>query len=126
VTNTTTGSVSSSRAGMASGIDMSARLITLAINIALMGLVLQDGILQYLRREAGNGAQLHALAGRLAAGQLAPADLKLLAAAAPSTPVALAHAALLHGMSTVMLYGGISAWGLALASLGIFSVRRKV
>ncbi len=37
VTNTTTGSVPSARAGMASGIDMSARLITLAINIALMG-----------------------------------------------------------------------------------------
>jgi hypothetical protein len=32
VTNTTTGSVPANRAGMASGIDMSARLITLAIN----------------------------------------------------------------------------------------------
>ena len=40
VTNTTTGSVPSARAGMASGIDMSARLITLAINIALMGTIL--------------------------------------------------------------------------------------
>ncbi|NWE37325.1 MFS transporter, partial [Pseudomonas gingeri] len=43
-TNTTTGSVSSDRAGMASGIDFSARLITLALNIALMGLVLILGI----------------------------------------------------------------------------------
>jgi EmrB/QacA subfamily drug resistance transporter len=40
VTNTTTGSVPSARAGMASGIDVSARLITLAINIALMGTIL--------------------------------------------------------------------------------------
>ena len=37
VTNTTTGSVSSARAGMASGIGMSACMISLAINIALMG-----------------------------------------------------------------------------------------
>jgi EmrB/QacA subfamily drug resistance transporter len=124
VTNTTTGSVSSSRAGMASGIDMSARLITLAINIALMGLILQNCILQYLRSQLGNIPQLHDLAGRLAAGPLAPADLQLLAAA-PLTPAALAHAALLHGMGTVMLYGGISAWVLALASLGIFGVRRR-
>ncbi len=43
-TNTTTGSVSADRAGMASGIDLSARLITLALNIALMGLVLLLGI----------------------------------------------------------------------------------
>jgi hypothetical protein len=48
VTNTTTGSVPSTRAGMASGIDMSARLITLAINIALMGFILVEGVLSYL------------------------------------------------------------------------------
>jgi len=35
-TNTTTGSVPSNRAGMASGMDISARLISLAINIAVM------------------------------------------------------------------------------------------
>lgn len=40
VTNTSTGSVDPSRSGMASGIDLSARLITLAINIALMGFIL--------------------------------------------------------------------------------------
>ncbi|MDI9654470.1 MFS transporter, partial [Burkholderia cenocepacia] len=34
VTNTTTGAVPSARAGMASGIDMSARMISLALNIA--------------------------------------------------------------------------------------------
>lgn len=43
VTNTTTGSVPANRSGMASGIDMSARMISLAINIALMGLLLTDG-----------------------------------------------------------------------------------
>jgi MFS family permease len=43
VTNTTTASVPSSRAGMASGIDMSARMISLAVNISLMGLLLGSG-----------------------------------------------------------------------------------
>jgi hypothetical protein len=49
VTNTTTGAVPSARAGMASGIDMSARLITLAVNIALMGFILLEGIHGHLR-----------------------------------------------------------------------------
>ncbi|MFZ3117578.1 MAG: MFS transporter, partial [Variovorax sp.] len=48
VTNTTTGSVTAARAGMASGIDFSARLITLAFNIALMGFVLVNGIARHL------------------------------------------------------------------------------
>lgn len=39
VTNTTTGSVSADRAGMASGLDMSARMVSLAVNIAIMGLL---------------------------------------------------------------------------------------
>jgi MFS family permease len=44
VTNTTTGSVPAARAGMASGIDMSARMVTLAINIAVMGMLLSLGV----------------------------------------------------------------------------------
>ncbi|RVA16991.1 MFS transporter, partial [Mesorhizobium sp. M7A.F.Ca.CA.002.05.1.1] len=43
VTNTTTGSVSSDRAGMASGIDMTARMVSLALNIAVMGFILASG-----------------------------------------------------------------------------------
>src|SRR5207302_944801 len=49
VTNTTTGSVPGNRSGMASGIDMSARLVTLAINISVMGLLLAVGITNSLR-----------------------------------------------------------------------------
>src|SRR6185437_3735835 len=48
VTNTTTGSVPSDRAGMASGIDMSARMISLAVNIAIMGFILVSGVLAHL------------------------------------------------------------------------------
>ncbi|RUW81849.1 MFS transporter, partial [Mesorhizobium sp. M8A.F.Ca.ET.023.01.1.1] len=50
VTNTTTGSVSSNRAGMASGIDMSARMVSLALNIAVMGFILASGVLTHLSR----------------------------------------------------------------------------
>jgi MFS family permease len=40
VTNTTTASVPPARAGMASGIDMTARMTSLAVNISVMGLLL--------------------------------------------------------------------------------------
>ena len=110
VTNTTTASVSSDRAGMASGIDVSARLIALAVNIAVMGLLLQEGVRSYLRAtlaEAAAPAMLQARAERIAAGNLAPAD-------------ALAHAALAHGFGVVMLYGGVGVLFLAALSYAIF------
>lgn len=47
VTNTTS-SVPSDRSGMASGIDMSTRMTSLALNISLMGLLLVTGISGYL------------------------------------------------------------------------------
>lgn len=43
VTNTTTASVPVERSGMASGIDMSARMISLALNIAIMGFLMVSG-----------------------------------------------------------------------------------
>src|SRR5262249_33947894 len=70
VTNTTTGAVSSDRAGMASGIDISARMVSLAINIAAMGFILSNGVLAHLESALPNlgGAQLRHLAERIAAG----------------------------------------------------------
>ncbi|WP_216911077.1 hypothetical protein [Nocardia noduli] len=49
VTNTTTASVPESRSGAASGIDMTARLTFLAINIAVMGSLLVTGVAGSLR-----------------------------------------------------------------------------
>jgi Nitrate/nitrite transporter len=72
VTNTTTGAVPAERAGMASGIDMSARMITLAINIALMGAILVGGILVNLRARLPatlDTAPLGRLAEKIAAGK---------------------------------------------------------
>lgn len=112
VTNTTTAAVPTARAGMASGIDMSARLITLAINIALMGLLLLEGILSYLRSTVDVGTDWHAVAAKIAAGNL------LSGTVAVSSEIA--HAALVHGFGWVMLYGGTGAWLLAAASFFTF------
>lgn len=121
VTNTTTAAVPSSRAGMAAGIDMSARLITLAINIALMGLILVAGIAAHLREVFGarfDGAQLRQLAGRIAAG-----DVNALQAVSGGTHE-LAHAALIEGFGWVLWYGGIGVCVLAALSLAIFAPGR--
>lgn len=119
VTNTTTGAVSPDRAGMASGIDMSARLVSLAINIALMGFVLLEGVLTYLGRAAPgitDPARLRRLAERIAAGAFDPLAQRDAVLAAADPHGALVHAALVHGFGLVMLYGAIGAWTLALLS----------
>ena len=107
-TNTTTGSVSADRAGMASGIDLSARLITLALNIALMGLVLLLGISHHLSSVLPQTSALdwpaisqNIAAGKLDALALAPAD---------------AQSALRHGAGWAMLFAGLGAGGLAMLS----------
>lgn len=124
VTSTTTGAVPSARAGMASGIDISARLITLALNIAMMGFILLQGIAAHLRRAlpaAAEALALDALAERIAAGNLGAEEVRALAAFDP-TGAAL-QAALAQGFGQVMLYGGLGAWTLAAASFLIFERR---
>nr|WP_247538744.1 MFS transporter [Ralstonia pseudosolanacearum] len=128
VTNTTTGSVSSARAGMASGIDMSARMISLAINIALMGFLLVQRVLQSLQIalvKPVDETSLRALANGIASGNLHPADAGAWASMPPDTLEAIGRAALVHGFGGIMLYGGIAAWVLAAASFLIFSDRRS-
>jgi len=127
VTNTTTGSVPSTRAGMASGIDMSARLITLAINIALMGLLLIKGILSYLKSSlpgSFDALQLRLLAEKIATGNLASLKQSLPELSLVDSSGAVAHAALVHGFGLVMLYGCIGVWGLAVISFMIFGPKK--
>ncbi|MBV8586561.1 MAG: MFS transporter, partial [Verrucomicrobia bacterium] len=102
VTNTTTGSVDSTRAGMASGIDMSARLISLAVNIAMMGFVLVNGILAYL--QSSNPGSVDVLQLRSVAEKIAAGDLTSLDPSSPEHALASAetiHAALVHGFGLV-------------------------
>jgi EmrB/QacA subfamily drug resistance transporter len=127
VTNTTTAAVPSTRAGMASGIDMSARMISLAINIALMGFILIAGVSSWLRNalpEAIGADRLQHLAEKVAGGSVDPSgfpELNALMASGPDLQVAL-----VHGFRLVMLYGGISVWILALASYLIFGGKARI
>ncbi len=116
VTNTTTGSVSSDRAGMASGIDMSARMVSLAVNIAVMGFILASGVRAHLKGVLPNldAAQLRLLAERIAAGN---------AVSALELSDAVVHQALANGFGWVMLYGGIGVWIMAAISFLIFNTR---
>jgi len=119
VTNTVTGAVSADRAGMASGIDMTARMLTLAVNIALMGAILMSGILRELQArlpESVDATLLHRLAERIVAGDVD--GIPALKALDPSG--AVIRAALSHGFGWAMLYGGIGVWGLAALSLWVF------
>ena len=121
VTNTTTASVSSDRAGMASGIDLSARLISLAINIAVMGFILVEGISSYLKSALSEESpnRLRQIAARVASGELISIERSL-----PDASGAIVHAALAHGFGLVMLYGGVCIWVLAAASFVIFGSRK--
>lgn len=122
VTNVTAASVSSARAGMASGIDMNARMISLAIDIALMGFILIAGISAWLRSAlpgALDPGRLQELAQQIAGGAARASDIPELTLL-PAAETALQEA-LVHGFRLVMLYGGISVWLLALASFVISS-----
>lgn len=114
VTNTATGAVSSDRAGMASGMDMSARMITLAINIAVMGAILFNGVLNHLKGSViATAVDLHLAAERISAGNLQS-----------GVATNLARETLSHGFALVMIYGGIGCWILTAASAVIFRKRR--
>nr|WP_094780392.1 MFS transporter [Paraburkholderia ribeironis] len=127
VTNTTTASVPTQRAGMASGIDMSARMITLAINIALMGTVLVGGILYHLKTSVPatlDMAELGRLAERIAAGDVEATRVEATRAAIPALARidpsgSIVHAALMRSFGWVMVYGGAGVWVLAALSFVI-------
>ncbi|MCP2026816.1 EmrB/QacA subfamily drug resistance transporter [Flavobacterium sp. HSC-32F16] len=128
VTNTTTGSVPASRAGIASGIDMSARLITLSINIALMGFLLVEGISSYLNTAFSgtvNTITLHSAAEKIAAGNFSSLNQEFSELAQLDSFGNIAHNALSHGFEIVLLYGGIGVWILALISFITFNFKSK-
>ncbi|NKJ49604.1 MFS transporter [Burkholderia sp. SG-MS1] len=122
VTNTTTAAVPSQRAGMASGIDMSARMITLAINIALMGAILVGGIFYHLKTKLPatlDIAELGRLAEKVAAGDVDAIRAGVPALTRIDPSGGIVHAALMRGFGWVLLYGGIGVWVLAALSFVI-------
>ncbi|MFF2321432.1 MFS transporter [Agrobacterium sp. NPDC058088] len=115
VTNTTTGAVSPARSGMASGIDMSARMISLAINIPIMGFILVEGVRASLRAHLPAETDvnvLQSLAEKIAAGTAGTS--------AQRVSETLVHQALADGFGLVMLYAGIGVWLLAGLSFSVF------
>jgi hypothetical protein len=114
VTNTTTGSVAANRAGMASGIDISARLITLAINIALMGNLLVAGIAGSLKKVMPAAGDLSLLAERIAGGS-----------AIETLQSGQIAQALTDGFAGILLYGAAGVWVLALLSYLLFNGRGR-
>ncbi len=132
VTHTTTGSLPASRAGMASGMDMSARLITLAVNIAMMGTLLVAGVKQalgalfllhgelYERLHTEFPGDSSALSLQSMAEQLAGGENIL-----PPAFSSLAREALIAGFSDVLIYGASGVCLLALASHLLFNFRVK-
>lgn len=110
VTNTTTGSVAANRAGMASGIDISARLITLAFNIALMGSLLVAGIAASLKKVMPAAGELSSLAERIAGGSVVE-----------GLQTAQIAQALTDGFAVILIYGAAGVWILALMSYFLFN-----
>lgn len=124
VTNTTTGSVSSNRSGMASGIDMSARLITLSINIALMGFILTEGIFSYLHTAFSGSVDkkvLHSISEKVAAGNFSSLHQDFPQLTLLDSSQSILHASLAHGFEMILLYGGIGVWFLAFMSFIVFN-----
>jgi hypothetical protein len=116
VTNTTTGAVPGERAGMASSIDISARMVSLSINIALMGYILVEAIRSALRQHLPAGLDaviLRLMAENLSAGK-----------GASALPAGVAKLALAQGFGAVMLYGGVAACLFAVASWLVFGTGR--
>jgi EmrB/QacA subfamily drug resistance transporter len=125
-TNLTTASVPAHRAGMASGMDVSARLIALALNIAVMGLVLVAGIAAALDTALGPAPQaagVRAVAEQLAGGDVAGARDALVALHAPGDADAVVKAAVTAGFAGVMLYGALGALLTAALSFGVLRPR---
>ncbi len=108
---------------------MSARLITLAINIALMGFILLEGISSYLKDTLPkflNPLHLHSLAEKIATGNLASLSNHWPELSSLDPSGAIVHAAFIHGFGLLMLYGGIGVWILALISFVIFNPKKVI
>lgn len=110
VTNAATGSLPPERAGMASGMEFSVRMISLAVNIAIMGYVLVKGVAVGLKETLALPiAEIMPLADAMAAGNLNAAE-----SLGISNEVAVEI--LTSGFSWVVLYGAICALVLCIAA----------
>jgi hypothetical protein len=92
-----------------------------------MGFILVEGISSYLNSAfagALSASRLHALAERVASGELASAQQSVAELSRLDASGEVAQAALVHGFGLVMLYGGVCIWLLAAASFVIFGFKK--
>jgi EmrB/QacA subfamily drug resistance transporter len=121
VTNTATGSLPPERAGMASGMEFSARMISLSLNIALMGLILADGIasrLLDLLPKTLSETKLIEITDILASG-----NLNILENYGISKEIA--KHILMEGFSSVLLYGATATAVICFIAFITFEKRRQ-
>ncbi|MGJ0639244.1 MFS transporter, partial [Xenorhabdus bovienii] len=120
VTNTITNSLPPERVGMASGMEFSARMISLAVNIAIMGFILVKGVSYYLTNMSPMNIQEQNISGLsdiIAAGNLVAAD-------ASGVSIISARDALTHGFEWITLYGAIAPFIFCVAAFFVFSGRK--
>ncbi|OKO98150.1 MFS transporter [Xenorhabdus eapokensis] len=124
-TNTITASVPVERAGMASGSDTSARMISLAFNIAVMGFLLVEGIIVYLNNHLNliGHEQIRGLAEKIAMGDTTAVESSISHITDPNDII---HIALISGFEWLMAYAATSACLLAIISFAVFSLRNKL
>ncbi|MEQ1975442.1 MFS transporter [Xenorhabdus sp. SGI240] len=123
-TNTITASVPVDRAGMASGSDTSARMISLAFNIAVMGFLLVEGIIVYLNNHfnlIGN-EQIRGLAEKIATGDTTTVARSI---GHITDPNEIIHIALTSGFEWLMVYAATSVCLMAIISFIVFSLKSK-
>lgn len=112
---------------MASGADMSARMTSLAFNIALMGFLLIEGVMSALRGGLDGATQgLRPFAEKIASGDLLAVEGHAALLSGVERPQEFVQSALANGFAWVMAYGAASALLLAVASLLVFAPGRKV
>ncbi|WP_417560556.1 MFS transporter [Marinomonas sp.] len=100
VTNTATGALPAERAGMASGMEFSTRMICLSLNIALMGMILGNGIASRLfdsLPKTLSTTQLIEMTNSLAAGHLNILE-------SYGITIEIAQNILMEGFSSIILY----------------------
>lgn len=112
VSNASTGAVLSRQAGMASGIDMSARLITLALIIAAMGVMLVAGI--------GSSLGVSHNRAQEAAEALAAGNIALFEELTPGISISAAQTAFITGFDWIISFALFGVWLLAALSCVLF------
>lgn len=122
VTNTASGSLPPERAGMASGMEFSARMISLALNISIMGFILVKGVSISLIdafKQKAEMLDISSMANAIAAGDLLVVKVE-------GFSIDIAREAFMQGFGWVLLYGAFASMILGLAATLVFVKKEEL